>query len=235
EKLGKLPLAEKNLGTLLLLFLLTQFFVYAYSGLKWPTLSQYIDNTFIHPGNSINLSDTRGTIAIYPAFVFFIFCFKNIRDRIKSGQVKWFLFAVIGVNLVLVTTIFAIPRVKFIVDNLDKSYEERAENSGSSDMPNQFKATYQVAHELKKRIKKGQSVFLPPGDSEGSVRSVMIQVLFPQNLHFANDSKFKKNLKGNTPSVYVTKGSDEVSRFCDDLNRVTLGKTGFFMCQPEKR
>ena len=78
EKIRQRPQAEKHLGFFLLLFMLVQFFVYAYSGLKWPTLSDYFDNTFVNPGNSINLSDTRGTIAIYPAFVFFIFCLPGV-------------------------------------------------------------------------------------------------------------------------------------------------------------
>ena len=76
EKLSQRSLAEKNLGVFLILFLLVQFFIYSYSGLKWPTLSDHFENTFFHPGNSINLSDTRGTLAIYPAFVFFIFCLR---------------------------------------------------------------------------------------------------------------------------------------------------------------
>ena len=61
--------------------MLVQFFIYAYSGPKWPTLSLYIENTFVHPGNSINLSDTRGTIAIYPAFVFFRLLNKGIKPK----------------------------------------------------------------------------------------------------------------------------------------------------------
>uniref|UniRef100_UPI00262E5CC9 hypothetical protein n=1 Tax=uncultured Pseudoalteromonas sp. TaxID=114053 RepID=UPI00262E5CC9 len=97
----------------LLLFMLVQFFIYAYSGLKWPTLLDHFENTFVHPGNSINLSDTRGTLAIYPAFVFFIFCLPGIKKGVTSGHVKRFLLTTIAINLILILVVFAGPRVKF--------------------------------------------------------------------------------------------------------------------------
>ena len=234
EKLRQLPLAEKNLGILLLLFILMQALVYAYSGLKWPTLSHYIENTFFHPGNSINLSDTRGTLAIYPAFVFFIFCFNSIRNGIESGRVRRFLFIIIGVNLVIITAMFAGPRVKFIADNLGKSYEERAENSGPSDMPNQFAKTYQVAHQLKKHVVSGQFLLLPPGNREGSFRSVMTQVLFSQRISFADDSKLRQSLKERTSSVYVVSKFNDKAKSCNELERVVLGETGFILCKLDK-
>ena len=73
---------------------------------------------------------------------------------------------------------FAGPRIKFIAENFDKSYEQLAETSGPPDLPNQFAKTYQVAHQLKEHVIKSQSLFLPPGDQDGSFRSVMTQVLF---------------------------------------------------------
>ena len=234
EKIERLTYAEKTLGILLLLFLLAQFFIYAYSGLKWPTLLHYVENTFIHPGNSINLSDTRGALAIYPAFVFFIFCFNNIRNKIRSGRIRRFLFIIIGMNLVVIISVFAGPRVKYMAENLSKSYEERAENSGPSDMPNQFAQTYRVAHQLKKHVLSEQFLLLPPGNKEGSFRSVMTQVLFLQRLNFANDPKFRQNLEEETSSVYVVRKSDEEAKFCSDLERVVLGETGFILCQLDK-
>jgi hypothetical protein len=116
--------------------LVTQFFLCSYSGFKWPTLLHYIENTFVLPGNSINLSDTRGALTIYPAFIFFIFCFRGIREGVNYGWVRRFLYLVVGVNLVVILSIFAGPRIKYIANNLDKSYEERSENSGPLDMPN---------------------------------------------------------------------------------------------------
>jgi len=234
EKLRQLPLAEKNLGILLLLFILMQALVYAYSGLKWPTLSHYIENTFFHPGNSINLSDTRGTLAIYPAFVFFIFCFNSIRNGIESGRVRRFLFIIIGVNLVIITAVFAGPRVKFIADNLGKSYEERAENSGPSDMPNQFAKTYRVAHQLKKHVVSGQFLLLPSGNKEGSFRSVMTQVLFSQKLIFANDSNLWEKLQQKEPRPLMATERVGDNKLCNETEAEVLDKTGFVFCRVDK-
>ena len=234
EKLEQLALEEKTLGVLLLLLLSAQFYLYAYSGLKWPTLTHYVINTFVYPGNSINLSDTRGALAIYPAFIFFIFCFRSIREGVKYGWVRRFLYIVVGVNLVVILSIFAGPRIKYIANNLDKSYEERSENIGPSDMPNQFAKTYRVAHQLKKHVASDQILLLPPGNRKGTFRSVMTQVLFSQKLIFANDSylweKIKK--KGSLPLVVTEQVGG--NKLCDERKAEVLGKTGFVFCRSDK-
>ena len=78
--------------------------------------------------------------------------------------------------------VFAGPRIKFIAENFEKSYEQLAETSGPPDLPNQFTKTYQVAHRLNEHVTKNQSLFLPPGDRAGSFRSVMTQFYFHKNL-----------------------------------------------------
>jgi hypothetical protein len=234
EKLRQRPLAEKHLGAFLLLFMLVQFFIYAYSGLKWPTLSHYVENTFIHPGNSINLSDTRGTLAIYPAFVFFIFCLPGIKKGVTSGHVKRFLLTTIAINLILILVVFAGPRVKFIAENSDKSYEQLAETSGPPDLPNQFTKTYQVAHQLKEHVIKGQSLFLPPGNRDGSFRSVMTQVLFSQKLIFADDPYFLRDIEEKESRAYVVSQHGGEVKLCSGGDEKVLGETGFVLCQLDK-
>jgi hypothetical protein len=234
EKLQELALAEKTLGVLLLLFLLAQFFVYAYSGLKWPTLSQYIYNTFIQPGNSINSSDTRGTLGIYPAFVFLIFCFSKVKKGIESGRVRQFLLSIVVINLAVILILFAGPRIKFIADNFDKSYEQLTETSGPFDLPNQFAKTYQVAHQLRKHVIRDQSLFLPPGTREGSFRSVMTQVLFWQKLTFADDPYFKRNLEKEGFHAYAVSKHGRKGELCYGMEGEILGDTGFILCQLDK-
>lgn len=237
ERLRQLPLAEKSLGILLLLFLLTQFFIYAYSGLKWPTLSDFVYNTFVHPGNSINLSDTRGTLGIYPAFVFFIFCLPRIRVDIGSRSVRRILLAIVAINLTVILVVFAGPRIKFIADNFGKSHGQLAETSGPSDLPNQFAKTYQVAHQLKKKKEYvTQSLFLPPGDKEGSIRSVMHQVLFLGKLHFADDPDFKQALKKEVSQgrAYGVSLDGVTDTLCYGIWREALGDTGFILCKMDE-
>tara|TARA_B100000929_G_scaffold61840_1_gene46964 strand:+ start:238 stop:672 length:435 start_codon:yes stop_codon:yes gene_type:complete len=129
---------------------------------------------------------------------------------------------------------FAGPRIQFIVDNSSKSYEERAETSGPFDLPNQFAKTYRVAHQLKKNIVSDQSLLLPPGDREGSFRSVMTQVLFSQKLIFANDFYlWKKFDKKETPSLTAIERMEE-NKLCDSEQAKVLGDTGFVFCQLNK-
>ena len=231
EKLHQLPLAEKTLGILLLLFPLVQFFIYAYAGLKWPTLSHFIDNTFISPGNSINLSDTRGTIAFYPVFVFFIFCFPVIKKGIESHRVKQVLLGIVAINLIVVIAVFAGPRIKFIVENIDKSYEQLAETPGPSDLPNQYQKTYQVAYQLREKFNKNQTLFLPPSDREGTIRSVLSQVLFGEALIFSDDPDFRQNLKNKGSKVYALSRNEGKDELCHGVKGEDLGNTGFILCR----
>ena len=234
EKIRQRPQAEKHLGFFLLLFMLVQFFVYAYSGLKWPTLSLYVENTFIYPGNSVNLSDTRGTLAIYPAFVFFMFCLPGIKKGVTSGYVKRFLFATVVINLVLILVVFTGPRIKFIVENFEKSYEQLAETSGPPDLPNQFTKTYRVAHRLKEHVMKNQSLFLPPGDRAGSFRSVMTQVLFSQKLIFEDDPYFWRFFEEKESPAYMLIKQDGEVNLCNGEEVEVLGETGLVLCKLDK-
>jgi hypothetical protein len=72
EKLKSLSEQKKMLGFFLILFLCTHLAIFSYSTPKWPTLGAFVYATFIQPGNSVNLSDTRGMMSIYPIFIFFI-------------------------------------------------------------------------------------------------------------------------------------------------------------------
>lgn len=231
KKLGQLALAEKVLGVFILLFLLTQFFLYAYSGLKWPTLLNYIHNTFNQPGNSINLSDTRGTLAIYPAFVFFVFSLLNINFAIESNHVRRFLFVILSINLSIILIVFTIPRVKFISDTHVKSYQQLTETLGPFDLPNQFSTSYQIAHQIQIHVKKGHILFLPSRIEGKSVVSVMRQVLFWQKLFFSGDSNFIDELKSSNSPAYALSSQNPKEGLCYKKNVTLLGNTGFVLCQ----
>ena len=82
EKLKELSQIKKILGCFLILFLLTHLAIFAYSNPKWPTLDQFFYATFIKPGNSVNLSDTRGMMPFYPVFIFFISSLPFVRHRL---------------------------------------------------------------------------------------------------------------------------------------------------------
>ena len=82
EKLKALSEQKKILGFFLILFLCTHLAIFSYSTPKWPTLGEFVYATFIQPGNSVNLSDTRGMMSFYPIFIFFISSLPFVRRGI---------------------------------------------------------------------------------------------------------------------------------------------------------
>ncbi len=66
------PPLQRGLGGFLLLYLLVHFMLFSYSEPRWTGMDAFIEATFRSPGNSVNLSDTRGMMAWYPVFLFFI-------------------------------------------------------------------------------------------------------------------------------------------------------------------
>jgi hypothetical protein len=72
DKLKKLSEPEKMLGGFLIFYPLVHFLIFSYSEPKWSDIFAYIDVLLVHPGHSINLSDTRGMLAFYPILIFFI-------------------------------------------------------------------------------------------------------------------------------------------------------------------
>ncbi len=228
-RVRQLPAEEKVFGTLLLLFIFTQFIIYAYSGLKWPTLMHYVNNTFYQPGNSINLSDTRGTIALYPLLVFFVFSLPRFKKNFDSSIFKKYLMSIVAINLAVILVVFLGPRIKFFIQHSNKSYAQISETSGPGDLPNQFSVSYKVANELKKKVAGEIPLLVDMGSSDELIRSVIIQVLFRYNLIFLDgfDSQYKT---GSIEGVYVVTLNDRKNKLCTETNSERLGDTGFVLC-----
>jgi len=72
ENFKQLPEAIKIFGWFLICYPLTHFLIFSYSGPKWIHFSDYIEVLLVHPGQSINLSDTRGMQAFYSILLFFL-------------------------------------------------------------------------------------------------------------------------------------------------------------------
>ena len=84
EKLKALSEQKKLLGCFLILFFCTHLAIFTFATPKWHTLGEFIYATFIQPGNSVNLSDTRGMMSIYPVFVFFIASLPFVKRRFDN-------------------------------------------------------------------------------------------------------------------------------------------------------
>lgn len=84
EKIKSLSEQKKILGFFLILFLCTHLALFSYATPKWPTLGEFVYATFIQPGNSVNLSDTRGMMSVYPVFMFFISLLPFVNRRLTN-------------------------------------------------------------------------------------------------------------------------------------------------------
>jgi len=229
-RVRELSIEEKFFGALSLFFISTQFIIYAYSGLKWPTLMHYVNNTFYQPGNSINLSDTRGTIAFYPLLVFFVCCLPELKKKINNSVINKYLKTIVAINLVVILFFFAGPRIKFIIQHSNKSYEKITETSGPKDLPNQFALSYKVANKLKEKVERGQPLVIDVGSNDSLIRSVIVQVLFQHNLMFSDDFVSQQKIK-SMESYYLATFIDEENRLCTENKLVRLGDTGFVLCE----
>ncbi|MEK9628639.1 MAG: hypothetical protein VW455_06420 [Nitrospinota bacterium] len=84
ENLKELPELKKLLGCFLILFLCTHVAIFSYATPKWKTLGEFVYATFVQPGNSVNLSDTRGMMSVYPVFIFFIASLPFVKRRLAD-------------------------------------------------------------------------------------------------------------------------------------------------------
>jgi hypothetical protein len=79
DRLKSFSSVNKLFMMFLVLYPLVHFAIFAYSPPKWQTLKEFVSATFVHPGNSVNLSDTRGMISMYPMLLFFIANIPSVR------------------------------------------------------------------------------------------------------------------------------------------------------------
>ncbi len=78
-RLKNLPSLNKLFGLFIVFYPLVHFAIFSHSSPKWGTLGEYVSATFIHPGNLVNLSDTRGVMSMYPLLLFFIASIPAVR------------------------------------------------------------------------------------------------------------------------------------------------------------
>lgn len=237
EDLKKISAAKKLLGVFLIFYSLAHFAIFSYSEPKWVNFSAYVDAVAVHPGHSINLSDTRAMLAFYPVLVFFIAGLPVVRRGLATTGRAWIgkaVSAIVAGNLVILCTVFIAPRAQFILSHGNLSPVQIRETAGSADMPNPLSGTYQVVDRIRRLTPEDATVFMPPGNRlQGSFRSAVIQVLYPRTIIFGDDGDFANLLKtasgGNF--VFFVYGRDWQADFCGERRRLELSDFGFGMCR----
>ncbi len=142
--------------------------------------------------------------------------------------------AIIILNIVVLSSVFLIPRAKVMVNYWGWESEALMETSGASDTPNQYSKTYQVANQIRK-ITRDNSIILMPADNWefGSNRSAMIQRLYPRKVYFFGDNSFselKYNLNPDVP-IYSVAFPGDGAELCFEKDVEKLGETGFGICE----
>ena len=142
--------------------------------------------------------------------------------------------AIIIFNIVVLASVFLIPRAKVMANYWGWESASLMEISGARDTPNQYSKTYQVANQIRK-ITRDSSIILMPTDNWefGSNRSAMIQRLYPRKVYFFGDKLFyelKYSLNSDVP-IYVVVFSGDDAELCFEKDVEKLGETGFGICE----
>lgn len=148
--------------------------------------------------------------------------------------VQKILAVIVTGNLVILTLVFLVPRVQFILAHEDLSGNQLMETSGSPDMPNQLSKTYEVVHRIRELTPEAATVFMPPGDRlAGSFRSASIQVLYPRKILFGEDEHFGNGLEDaeKIEASYFVYSPDWQPEFCKEFPSIELIGFGFGMCR----
>ncbi len=142
--------------------------------------------------------------------------------------------AIIILNVVVLVSVFFVPRAKVMANYWGWESASLMEISGAMDTPNQYSKTYQVANQIRKVTMENSIILMPTDNWEfGSNRSVVIQRLYPRKVYFYGDknfSKFKYNLNLDVP-IYAVAFSGDGAELCFEKDARKLGKTGFEICE----
>jgi hypothetical protein len=85
SRLKNIPSLNKLFGLFLVFYPLVHFAIFSNSPPKWEAFGEYVSATFTHPGNLVNLSDTRGVMSMYPLLLFFIASIPAVRRGFDDG------------------------------------------------------------------------------------------------------------------------------------------------------
>ena len=152
----------------------------------------------------------------------------------KDKWIQTVVWAVIFLNLVVISQLFIIPRVNFIIEHFKEDRVALRESVGPRDMPNQYVQTYKVMNQVRKLTAGDSLLLLPPDNWEfGSPRSAVIQILYPRRVFFSGDLGFDNLIARafTSKKAYVIFNKHWGINLCGKQPRRPLGKKGFGICR----
>ncbi len=150
----------------------------------------------------------------------------------KNAQVRCFLYAVAGLNLLVLVMVFVIPRVQFMIAHRDLTAEQLLETRGAWDMPNVSHASYEVLNRIKNLTEDSATIFLPPSENHEH-RSPAIKVLYPREIFWGATDEFNSRFveaPGENPAYLVVKPGWN-PHWCKGRPDVELGLKDYKMCR----
>ncbi len=155
--------------------------------------------------------------------------------RHEGRAVRRFLYAVIAGNLIVLAGIFILPRLVFMTEHGSIPHAQRLETSGPSDMPNQFADVYRRFLKIRGHIPLSARVFVPPKEGpRGTVRAPMLQMLYPRQVHFADDADFaeqKERALRTGEKIYIVFDAERTAAECGQDPLFRDGRSGWGVCR----
>jgi hypothetical protein len=225
--------SEKLLVGLLLYYLAVHFIIYSFGTPRWDTLREYLNMTFLRPGNTANSSGTREFLAFLPLLLFYVFGLPRVQSSLTGEKhKKWVgsFYAIVGLNLAVLTAVFIVPRLKFMVTHAESTAEELMETLGAPDMHNMYPETFALLNRIRAVTPETARVFLPPLKDER--KSFPLQRLYPRKLVWWDAPGYKDDLRRADGDSFIATNPEWWPQYCEGKpDRVPLGAPGHWLCR----
>lgn len=146
----------------------------------------------------------------------------------KPRAVKYFLYSIVGLNLVVLFGIFIIPRTQIILANLGSSQDELLETRGPGDLPNLRTDHFILANRIKKFASENATLFmfpLPPAN-----QGPLLKTLFPRKIFWGETPIFSSQIRNPPPDSFVVIRNDWGEDLCKKSPSASLEPANYKIC-----
>lgn len=150
----------------------------------------------------------------------------------KNESIKYFLYAIVGLNLLVLSGAFLVPRTQVMVSQWGMSMDEKLETHGAPDMPNTLSESFIMMNKIKAHTEPESSVYFPPL-KEGEHRSPAIKVLYPRKI-FQSEAGGSESLfpePEKSAPIYLVVGPEWNAGACAEKPTLELGVWDYRMCR----
>ncbi len=146
----------------------------------------------------------------------------------KFRAVKYFLYSIVGMNLLVLLTIFIIPRTQISMENLGSSQEDLLETRGPRDLPNLRTGHFILANRITKVSSEDATLFmfpLPPAN-----QGPLLKTLYPRKIFWGETQAFNTKISAPPPNSYLVIRDDWGGDLCGKSPPVALQPPNYKIC-----